>query len=131
MKKVFSSPTATLEQAQDIEKYLEYVHGNGQSTGIISPGHLDRIAVVLKHVRLRMARGEFKPKGLSNGEPNGSAGVIGLWNQVNPEQPITADRSDDPNSGVEQLAVDPGSVDYDYDAAEKQAYDPNYDPDQS
>ena len=127
MKKVFSSPTATLEQAQDIEKYLEYAHANGQSSGIISPGHLDRLAVVLKHVRLRMARGEFKPKSSnSSGAPKD---VIGLWNQVNPaqpERPIAANGSD------LNCAVEPtGAVEYDYDAAEKQAYDPNYDPSQS
>ena len=74
-----SNKNATLQHAQRIVEALEQVRAIAQETEIVSPAYRRHLDATLKHVRLRMIRGEF---------PNTSS-VIELWNQVNPDNPIS------------------------------------------
>jgi hypothetical protein len=51
---------ATLKQAEDVELYLEYARQNGQDLGIISKAYIARLDQVLKHLKVRIARGTWK-----------------------------------------------------------------------
>ena len=51
---------ASLKQAEDVEAYLEYARQNGQDLGIISKAYIARLDQVLRHVKIRIARGTWK-----------------------------------------------------------------------
>jgi hypothetical protein len=49
----------TIDQVEQVELYLETIRANGKSLDCISPAYLKMIDNVLKHMRVRMARGEW------------------------------------------------------------------------
>ena len=55
-----SKSVASLKQAEDIEAYLEYARQNGQDLAIISKAYIARLDQVLRHLKIRIARGTWK-----------------------------------------------------------------------
>lgn len=48
-----------VEQVEQVELYLETIRANGQSLDCISPAYLKMLDSIMKHMRVRMARGEW------------------------------------------------------------------------
>jgi hypothetical protein len=54
-----SSQGTTILNVEQTKKYLQVARSNGQHFDCISPSYLKMLDLVLKHIRVRLARGEW------------------------------------------------------------------------